>query len=136
MSFEMLSVAQISGWLYSLYGGVSGPREGITVNAVANYTGIPVNSLRWLSKDPKHNISLDRQRLLSKVIAQVENGQLVFEGVGSGKRAVIVTEAPKPRVRYGVAIAGGAARLTFVDRPKAVRTLPAFKDLALGRKPS
>lgn len=132
-SYEMLSRAAIQAWLKSLVQRTKEKRDGPTLHCLGKYLGIPKDSLAFLSRADV-GMSKDRQRLLSKVIAQIENGQLTFERVatrkGLEKRAVFV-DNPKPRVRYGVDFKAGGPRLRFIDRPKPYKPMPSFKNVLL-----
>lgn len=129
--FEVLPKDTIRRWLNGLIEhGASGHREGPTLHAIAKHTGIPRNSLLYLALVPGSGMSNERQRLFSKLIAQIDNGQLVFERdpVTREKRAVF-SLTPRPRVRYAVEFSADGPRLRLVDRPRAVRRMPTVKEL-------
>lgn len=121
----MLPVAVIRKWLAT---------SPISHTVLARYTGIPYNSLEWIERKDTAVISPDRQRLLSKVIAQMENGQLVFERTGPRRSMVPRLVAnPKPIVRYGVDFTARGPQLRKVDRPKAFKPIITFAALLTKR---
>lgn len=140
--FQILPKETIRAWLASLVKrgagkdcGQAARREGPTLNAIASHTGIPLDSLTWMYRDAK-KINHSRQMLLSKVIAQVENGQLTFRTVqrGYGKGPLKVgtfVEKPKPIVRYGFTLGATGPKLRAIDRPPAYAPMPSFKDVLL-----
>lgn len=105
-------------------------REGATLDAVARYTGIPKDTLKWLAGSPLACMNVDRQRYLSKVVAEIENGIVAFRRLGR-KKIAVRPEAPKPIARYAVTIGKRGARLAAVDRPAPSRGMPSFRDALL-----
>lgn len=136
--YQILPKVEIQRWLRALiHEGEErkGSREGATLKSIAAYTGIPNNTLIWLARKESSDLNRDRQRLLSKVIAQIENGLLDFERKGAGKahnrKVAIIRDNPKVLQRYGVSFARGVARLTYIDRPRLFAPMPKFRDLLI-----
>lgn len=132
---EALSVAYIRLWLSKLIvKGKVGRRNGLTLVSLAHHTAIPHATLCFLASDNEAAaMSFYRQMLLSKIISQVENGEVEFvPDPKDGRRSIVVKAKKKPTVRYAAKVIGGQARLAYVDRPKPFRDMPAFKDLWLG----
>lgn len=119
----MLPVAYIRKWLAT---------SPISHTVLARYTGIPANSLEWIERKDTARVNPDRQRLLSKVIAQIENGQLVFDKVGA-RRVPRIVANPKPIARYGVDFTTRGPQLRKVDRPKAFKPMVPFAALLTKR---
>ncbi len=130
--FEMLSRAFIRNWLEKLIQrhGSHRRREGCTIDSLANYLEIPSRSLVALARRDTATIGKDRQRLLSKVIAMVENGQLEFERQGR-KKVGVIRDHPKPICRYRVEFGSGRPILKMVGRPASFQAPPTFKSLSL-----
>lgn len=131
-AYEMLPVAYIRGWLrhYVHTGMAWRPRPGVTLAAIATHTGIVRNTLLWLALKETARMSPERQRLLSKTIAEIENGQIEFVMRGTRKVARRVAE-PKVIARYGFAFGGASPRLVALGRPAPFRPMPSFKDALL-----
>lgn len=138
--FLILPKKDICLWLKRLVKrrGACKIRPEPTMLDITHYTGIPRNTLKWLAFKPETaNISPARQRLLSKVIAMVENGQLDFrvERLNTGwknrvKRATLV-ENPRPRRSYQVSFQKGPPKLSIVGKPPPFIGIKSFKDVLL-----
>lgn len=130
--FEMLSRDFIKKWLLKLIDrhGERKHRPGVTMDCLARYMQIPVDSLRALALRDTSCLSVNRQRYFSKVIAMIENGQLVFEKRGKIKVGVIVDKA-QPIRRYRVEFGTGHPVLKAVGRPAPFNPPPTFKSLTL-----
>lgn len=132
IGFTILSQSYIRAWLASLVqrGGGWKMREGPTLGAIAKYCDIPKNDLIWYANKETSRMGLDRQRHLSKVIAQIENGQLDFE-IQKNRKVAVLRESGKPRLRYTVDFSHQQPRLKMADRPPPFVPLPAFKGFSL-----
>lgn len=130
--FEILPRAFIRKWLLSLVDrhGSHKKRAGCTIDALARYLDISRKTLKAFAMRANARMGRDRQRLLSKTIAMIENGQLEFEVRGREKIGVI-RDNPKPICRYRVEFASGRPVVRFVARPKFVQPMPSFKSLTL-----
>lgn len=121
--FPVLTQAEIRNWLRQLIvPGETKISTRPTLDSVGTYCGIPRNTMKWLALKDTANMSPERQRLLSKVIALVDNGLLEWEIRGQEKVAVL-RDKPRPRVRYGFSMQPGGPRLTYIDRPSPPRGL-------------
>lgn len=135
---QNLTIAEIGRWLRSIVkkGGMQGSaRAGVTMDAVARYTGIPRNTLKWLAFKPETaKCSPARTAQLSRLIAEVENGLLDFGKSGFGTaKPVIIPEKPRPVMRYAVQFGPRGPSLKAVPRPPAPRgRLPTMKELMGG----
>lgn len=136
---QNLTIAEIGRWLRSIVkkGGMRGSsRPGVTMNAVARYTGIPRNTLKWLAFKPETACcSPVRIAQLSRLIAEVENGLIDFaKPVGWGTAKVAIVPAnPRPVMRYAVQFGPRGPSLKAVPRPPAPRgRLPTMKELMGG----
>lgn len=114
-----------------------GRRKGnaVTLFALWHHTGIPLETLKYFAKnDPSARMSIHRQMLLSKVISQIENGELDFVKSTQDARCMVAVkpEITKPKVRYAAQVINGQVRLAYVDRPKPFREMPKFRDLWFG----
>lgn len=130
--FEMLPRYFIREWLASLIDrhGSHAHREGCTLYSLASYLGVTRDSLRQLATRDTAGIGVDRQRLLSKIITLVENGNLVFETV-DGKKVGRLVDKPKPICRYRVEFGTGRPVVKLVGRPKEFVPPRSFKSLVL-----
>lgn len=132
---ELIPKQQLRAWLKSLI--KSGTyhkmtRPGLTLNALATHTGIPLNSLKWLVHKETANISMERHRLLSKIMSDHENGILDFKSIHKTKKVPVFVEKPKPRVKYKVSFGLKGVSLSPIDRPKVAARMPTMKDLLGG----
>lgn len=129
--FEILSKAFIRKWLLDLIDrhGKHRRREGCTIDALANYLQVPRDSLRSIALRDTAAIGVDRQRLLSKVIAMIENGQLEFE-LCDRKKIGVLRERPRPICRYRIEFGSGRPVIKPVVRPKEFHPPPDFRSLA------
>lgn len=124
--FRMLSRDYIGFWLRGLVrrGCAATKRPGLTLHALADYTGIPLESLRAFAERDNARMGIDRQRYLSAIIAKIENGLLIFEGGGRGRDRARVVEKPQPLRRYLVTFGVGGARITPAPRPPLPQDFP------------
>ncbi len=130
--FEVLSKAAIFKWLNGLIGKGAGRklRPGPTLESLGKHMGIDRNTMIWLGRKETARMSIHRQMHFSKVIAQIENGELTFEIQGRTKVAMFHVK-PKPIVRYGVSFGAKGPTLQARDRPAPYKPMPTFKDLLL-----
>lgn len=129
MNVPVLSKAEIRRCLANYKGRVA--TIGWGLKNLATHTGISHESLRRYASGATERMAPARQRLLSKVLSQIENGQISFRSVRGMKQEVIVPEAPRPIARYGVKLGPGGPRLVTQDRPKPYQPVPSFKDVLL-----
>lgn len=134
MNVPILSKAEIRRCLASYLGRAHVLGWGLKV--LGTYTGISHESLRRYANGDTERMAPARQRLLSKVLSQIENGQIAFRkrglGRGRGTRSeAYVPEAPRPIARYGVKLGPGGPQLVTQDRPKPYQPVPSFKDVLL-----
>lgn len=125
MNVPILSKAEIRRCLASYKGRAHVLGWGLRV--LATHTGISHESLRRYASGSTERMAPARQRLLSKVLSQIENGQLTFRAVCGTRHEVVVPEAPRPIARYGFAIGPRGPRLVAQDRPKAYQPMPSMK---------
>ncbi len=131
LPYELLSVDQIAAWLRSFrVSGQSGKkRDGITLSALANHTGVSMGSLNWIAYGGAE-MGIERQRMFSRLHAQIENGQLeAYYDPISFKKKLRPVEKPKPVVRYAADFTGAAPKLKTVERVKPLDAMPAFGSL-------
>ncbi len=72
--FQLLTTAEIRKWLASLLRRSKQMRQGATLDMVHKHTGIPLNTLKWLARKDTAKLGMERRRMLSKLIAEYENG--------------------------------------------------------------
>ena len=139
MNYEVLPIERIRAWCLSLVKrGDSTVSDRPTMDAISRHTGIPRNTLKWLAFKDTSSLGRERQMLLSKVIAQIENGQLVFvtkkmnKKQGPGVKIGVLVDKPKPVMRYQPKIGPNGVRLVMADRPKPFVGMRSFKDVLLG----
>lgn len=134
MEYQILPKHEIRKWLASLVAkGTTGRlREGPTLQAIGNYLGISRNNMIWFGRKDNANMSMHLQMRFSKLIAQVENGQLEFVIQKEGKvrkKVAVLRDKPRPRVRYQPVFTPAGPRLKTVDRPPPYRPMVTFKGL-------
>lgn len=133
---QALPKEYIKSWLDGLidHGGGVGQRGGITIASLSVHTGISPNTLIMLATNENARMGFHRQMLLSKVISQVENGEIEFvRDPKDRRRSIAVKSSGKPpKVKYAAQVIGGRVKLAYVDRPKPFRGMPSFRDLLLG----
>ena len=123
MSYDVLPKKEITKWLQA---------NPSLERPVARYTGITRNTIVWMKEKPDTaNISPARQRLLSRVIAMFDNGELVAQKVGTRVELVVPPKPSRPIARYAVEFDPQGPRLRQLDRPKPLRRMPGFRDLLL-----
>lgn len=131
IEFRTLSKAEIRKWLNGCIGN-SGAAGKIstrpTLWSLAQHMGIPKNTLEWLARKDTARLSVHAQMHFSKVIAQIENGQLEFEIQGN-KKVAVFRDRPRPVTRYQPVFGAQGPRLQLVDRPAPYRGMPAFRGL-------
>lgn len=129
--YQLLETAAIRKWLRSIKGGRNKAgkiRNGATLDSVQKMTGIPRNTLKWLTYKDTAMLGIERRRMLSKIIAQYENGTLDWEVRGK-KKVAIVPEKPKVRARYSFTFGATGPGLKAVDRPRLPGGMPTMKSL-------
>ena len=135
LQFQMLSKDFIFAWVGSLVvkGTRGKAREGPTLTSVARYMGLPLVTLKTMAYWPEKvgYISLERQRLFSRVIAEIENGQVEFVRQGRGATIIRKAERPRPIARYQVVLSKDGVRLQAKPRPAPFVPMPAFKNVTL-----
>ncbi len=135
--YEVMTLPEIRKWLASLikkvgWRGRAQWEDRLTLDKLAKQTGIPLNTLKWLVYKDTAKISLERQRVLSKIAAEYENGLVVYKGQKSKESIAVVAENPRPILRYGFAFGPRGPTLKPVDRPKVQARMPTMKDLLGG----
>ncbi len=133
--YPILPVETINQWLLDMIkvgDGKHSRRPGVTIVALANYTGLSEFSLEMYAKR-RRRMPVHKQMFLSKILAMVENGQLVFECLKqTGTRKVgRIVDDPRPRLRYKPEFTKDGPRLRATDRPPPIKMLPKFKDALL-----
>lgn len=133
----MLSQAEIRKWLASLVkkGGKRGPRGGISLNAVAKYLNVNLETVRWLSKRDTAQIGIELQREFSKLIGLWENGMLETKrggGARGNQNIIVPRETPRVMLKYQVKFGPGGPSLQAAPKPKLPTRMPTVKEL-LGR---
>ena len=136
MKIEPLAKAEIKRWLAALVirGQARVTREGPTLDAIANYTGIPLQSIRYFARSPDSKMGNSRQMLLSKVIGLIENGYLVFHvEQGTRKKLAVLLDKPiPPKAKAKVVFTREGPRLQLVAPVRMQARLPSFKGLKIG----
>ncbi len=140
--FELLSAQEIGKWLAALEvpGQIrkrqkSGGKR-ITLYILARYLGLTRDYLHGRARDQSY-IGLDRRRLISKAIAQIEHGELVvkYDWITRTKTLVPVEGEAKPLPpKYAADFSGGAPALRPVPRVKPLAEMPDFGKLLTKRK--
>lgn len=134
--YQLLETAAIREWLRSIKGGrdkAGKIRNGATLDSVQKMTGIPRNTLKWLTYKDTAMLGIERRRMLSKIIAQYENGTLDWkiseQGRGYRSKVAIVPDKPKVRARYSFTFGAKGPGLKAVDRPRLPGGMPTMKSL-------
>lgn len=121
--------------------GIRRPTTEPTVNAIAEYMGITPGAIRWVMDKPRTHMSAERQRLFSRVIAEIENGLIVFEFVprkggkgGAAQKLARRADNPKPIQRYRVHFDKDGVRMTPAARSPVPSTMPSLDKLLAAPK--
>lgn len=130
--FELLSKEEIGKWLASIEqpGQLRKTRNTVSLYSLANYMGTTRDELHWRAHTP--TMTTERQRLFSKIIAQIENGQLVvWKDPITWKKTLRPPEgAPVPLApKYAADFSGPAPVLKAVPRVKPLAEMPQFGKL-------
>lgn len=129
--YQLLETAEIRTWLASLLRPSKLKRNGATLDMVSKYLEIPLNTLKWLARKDTARIGIERRRLLSKLIAEYENGTIDFRKSESNraKKEVVRPQRPRVRQRYAVTLGPRGPSLKAQDRPKLPGKMPTMLDL-------
>lgn len=126
---QIMTMEDCRKWLRSLMGAPDKNRpQSLTIAMIANMTGIPLNSLKWIVHTETGRCGADRLRQLSKIRAEWEAGTLAFRREGV-KKVQYRPDKPRPNFRYQVQMVAGAPKLKTADRLRPSSSMPTLSKL-------
>ncbi len=126
MSVDVLSKDYICKWLR---------HPPIPRDTFSRHVGMPINVAQWLAFKPETaHMSPMRQRMISRAITEIENGDLVFVQTGGNKlrpRGYLerAKKAARPIARFGVKVGERGAELVRHVPPPKITPMLGFPSL-------